>query len=211
LKNFIVTVDGPAASGKEKISKFISKKWKLTHLDSGIYYRRLAYIFVKERIDINNIEEIKKNLSKIKYLSNRKTKKIRDQTIGKIASKIAVNLPVRDFINRLQYDFVIKNQNNQGFVIDGRDIGSVVFKKANLKLYIEVNAEIRAKRRYKQLIDSGEKSIYRQILKDVKLRDKKDINRKYSPLVIPKNAKIINNNGNFSETIKQINSLFKNI
>ena len=62
----------------------------------------------------------------------------------------------------------------RGFVIDGRDIGSVVFKKADLKLYIDVNPEIRAKRRYKQLIDSGEKSIYLKILKEIKLRDKKD-------------------------------------
>ena len=95
----------------------------------------------------------------------------------------------------------------RGFVIDGRDIGSVVFKKADLKLYIEVNSEIRAKRRYKQLIDSGEKSIYPQILKEIKLRDKKDKLRKNSPLVIPKKAYIIDNNGKFNETIKQINNL----
>ena len=88
----------------------------------------------------------------------------------------------KKFVNKLQYNFVKKKKNNQGFVIDGRDIGSVVFKKADLKLYIEVNPEIRAKRRYKQLIDSGEKSIYPKILKDIKLRDKKDKLRKNSPL-----------------------------
>ena len=78
----------------------------------------------------------------------------------------------------MQYNFVKKKKNNRGFVIDGRDIGSVVFKKADLKLYIDVNSEIRAKRRYKQLIDSGEKSIYPKILKDIKLRDKKDKTKK---------------------------------
>ena len=61
MKNIIVTIDGPAASGKEKISKYISKKWKLKHLDSGILYRRLAQIFLKEKINISNINEIKKN------------------------------------------------------------------------------------------------------------------------------------------------------
>ena len=69
MKNIIITVDGPAASGKEKISKYISKKWKLKHLDSGILYRRLALIFLNKNIDINNINEIKKKLkrNKINY------------------------------------------------------------------------------------------------------------------------------------------------
>ena len=61
LKNIIITIDGPAASGKEKIAKYIIKKWKLKHLDSGILYRRLALIFLNEKINIKNINEIKKN------------------------------------------------------------------------------------------------------------------------------------------------------
>ena len=207
MKSIIVTIDGPAASGKEKISKFISKKWKLKHLDSGILYRRLAQILLNNRIDLNDIDQIKKAIQKIKSFSFRKSKKIRTQEIGKLASKIAVYDFVRDYINRLQRNFVKTNKNNQGFVIDGRDIGSVVFKKADLKLYIDVKPEIRAKRRYKQLIDSGEKSIYPKILKEIKLRDKKDKLRKNSPLVIPKDAYIINNSGSFSNTINQINKL----
>tara|TARA_B100000989_G_scaffold283148_1_gene248814 strand:- start:3273 stop:3914 length:642 start_codon:yes stop_codon:yes gene_type:complete len=210
LKNFIVTIDGPAASGKEKISKFISRKWKLKHLDSGIFYRRLALIFFKSNLEINDINKLKKKLLQIDKLTYRKSKNLRVQKIGEIASKIAVYNPVRRFVNELQYDFVNKNKNNQGFVIDGRDIGSVVFKKADLKLYIEVNSEIRAKRRYKQLIDSGEKSIYPKILKDIKLRDQKDRSRKHSPLIKPRDAIVINNNGSFTETIKQINSVFEN-
>jgi len=211
LRNIIVTIDGPAAAGKEKICKYISYKWKLRHLDSGILYRRLALIFLRDNIDPNNIEDIKKKISKISVLSHRKSRKIRTQKISALSSKIATYDPVRSFINRLQHNFVKKNKNNQGFVIDGRDIGSVVFKKANLKLYIEVKAEIRAKRRYKQLIDSGEKSIYPKILREIKLRDSKDKRRKNSPLVIPKDAFVINNNGSFNFTIKQINKLISNI
>ena len=211
MKNFIVTIDGPAASGKEKISRYISKKWKLKHLDSGTLYRRIALIFLNENIDINDIKQIKKKISKIKKISYRKSKKIRTQEISKLASKIAVHNCVRNFVNQLQYDFVEKNKKNTGFVIDGIDIGSVVFKNANLKLYIDVNADIRAKRRYKQLIDSSEKSIYRKILKDIKLRDKKDKMRKNSPLVIPANSYIIDNNDSFIKTIKQINKIFNNI
>ena len=128
-----------------------------------------------------------------------------------MASKIAIYNFIRVFVNKLQNDFVNTHINKQGFVIDGRDIGSVVFKKADLKLYIDVNPEIRAKRRYKQLIDSGEKSIYPKILKDIKLRDKQDKLRKHSPLVIPKGSHIINNNGSFKDTVNQINILLDKI
>ena len=207
----IITIDGPAASGKEKISRYISNKWKLKHLDSGILYRRLALIFSMNKINVKNVKQIKKKLNEIENLSFRRSKKIRTQEISRIASEIAVYNFVRVYINKLQYEFVKKNKNRHGFVIDGRDIGSVVFKKADLKLYIEVNPEIRAKRRYKQLIDSGEKSIYRKILKDIKLRDRQDRSRKHSPLIVPKGAHIINNNGSFANTINQINELLNSI
>ena len=211
MKKLIITIDGPAASGKEKIAKYISKKWKLNHLDSGILYRRLALIFLVENIDIKNINKIENKLKEIDQISFRNSKYIRTQAISNLASKIAIHNCVRSFVNKLQYEFVNKNKKMRGFVIDGRDIGSVVFKKANLKLYIDVNPEIRAKRRYKQLIDSGEKSIYRKILKDIKLRDKIDIGRKHSPLIIPKNAHVIDNNGTFKNTIKQIKILLTNL
>ncbi len=211
MKNIIVTIDGPAASGKEKISKYLSKKWRLKHLDSGIIYRRIALIFLLDKVDISKLDQIKKKIKEITKISFRKSKRIRNQQISKLASRIAIHNCVRDFVNKLQYDFVNKNKNKHGFVIDGRDIGSVVFKKADLKLYIDVNPEIRAKRRYKQLIDSGEKSIYPKILKEIKLRDKQDKLRKNSPLVIPKGAYIIDNNATFNDTVKQINNLFKNL
>ena len=171
----------------------------------------MAFIFLKDRIEINKISSIKKKLKEISYISYNRGQYLRTQEIGKLASKIAIHNCVRLFINNLQYNFVKKNKKIKGFVIDGRDIGSVVFKKADLKLYIEVNSKIRAKRRYKQLIDSGEKFIYRKILKDIELRDKKDKLRKNSPLVVPKDAYIINNNGSFNSTIKQINNLIKEI
>ena len=211
MNKLIITIDGPAASGKEKIAKYISRKWKLKHLDSGILYRRLALIFFNENIDIKNIYNIKNKLREIHNISFRNSKNIRTQVISRLASKIAVHNCVRSFVNKFQYNFVNKNKKMKGFVIDGRDIGSVVFKKADLKLYIEVNPEIRAKRRYKQLIDSGEKSIYPKILKDIKLRDKQDKLRKNSPLVIPKGSHIINNNGSFKYTVNQINILLGKI
>ena len=210
MKRPIITIDGPAASGKEKISKYISRKLNFRHLDSGIFYRRLALVLLNHNIDINNSTDIKKKINELNNLPYKKNKKIRTQEISKLSSKIAIHSFVRVYINKLQHNFVKNNKNIKGFVIDGRDIGSVVFKKADLKLYIDVDPKIRAKRRYKQLIDSGEKSIYQKILKDIELRDNKDKQRENSPLVIPKGAYIINNNGSFSDTIKQIKSLIVN-
>jgi len=207
----IITVDGPAGSGKEKISKYIARKYKLYHLDSGILYRRLAYEIEKEKIEIFEVDKIKKILKNIKKLSLRKTQNLRKEQIGKAASEIAKLDFVRYFIN-YQQRLVTKTLNKKkGFVIDGRDIGSVVFKRAFIKLYIDVDVHIRAKRRYKQLIDNGEKSIYLDILRDIKLRDKTDKTRKNSPLVVPKGAKIINNSHTFKKTIAQIRNIIEGI
>ena len=207
----IVTIDGPAGSGKGRIAKYISNKWGFKHLDSGILYRNLAYKILKSQIDIKSTTEIKKIMKEQKNISFRNYKRLRSEKISKIASIIATHKFVRDYINKFQRNFVNFNKKNSHFVIDGRDIGSVVFRNAELKLYIDVSEQNRAKRRYKQLIDSGEKSIYPQILKDIKLRDKKDKSRKHSPLVVPIDAHIIDNNGTFRNTTKQLNELILNI
>ena len=207
MKHKIISIDGPAASGKGKIAKYVSKKWKFKHLDSGVIYRRLAYILLKNKINYKSKHQLKKIISKERRITFRKSSFLRTEKISKIASDIAVHGFIRDYINKIQRNFVNSNLKNKNFVIDGRDIGSVVFKNADLKLYIDVSEENRAKRRYKQLIDTGEKSIYPQILKDIKLRDKKDKKRINSPLVVPDGAFIINNNGTFNNTIKQINDL----
>ena len=207
----IITVDGPAGSGKEKISKFISRKYKFYHIDSGIFYRRLAYELEKRFIKANEKQKIINLINKLNLLSLRKQAVLRQEKFGYIASEIAKYKFVRDFVNFQQRLATKRLKNSRGFVIDGRDIGSVVFKKAHLKLYIEVDVNIRAKRRYKQLIDNGEKSIYQKILEDIKLRDKKDKSRKNSPLVIPKGAKIIDNSQSFKNTTAQINRIIQKI
>ena len=207
----IITVDGPAGSGKEKISKYIARRYKLYHLDSGILYRQLAFELSKKNIKIFEVDKIKRLISNIKKLSLRKTQPLRKEKIGKVASEIAKLDFVRYFINSQQRQATKNPNKKKGFVIDGRDIGSVVFKKAFLKLYVDVDVNIRAKRRYKQLIDNGEKSIYLKILKDIKLRDKTDKTRKNSPLVVPKGAKIINNSHTFKETIAQIRNIIEGI
>ena len=205
MKINIITIDGPAGSGKGKIAKYLAKKWKLKHLDSGIFYRRIAYIISKKKINPIDKITIKILINDIDQISSQKNKILRSEKISNIASIIAEYKFVRDFVNTQQKLTIKKSKNKNGFVIDGRDIGSVVFKNASIKLYIDVDVNIRAKRRHKQLIDMGEKSIYPQILKDIKLRDKKDKSRKNSPLVIPEGAYVVDNSSKFSITQNQLN------
>ena len=211
MKKIIITIDGPAASGKGRIAKYIAKKYNLTHIDSGLLYRKIAKLLIDNKINLKNINHIKKLLNKNNNFTLRNNRDLRNEHIGKVSSIIAKMNFVRKHVNKQQILYTKQKTEKTGFVIDGRDIGSVVFKNADLKLYIEANEKNRAKRRHKQLIDSGERSIYPEILKDIKLRDKKDIKRKNSPLIVPKGAFIIDNNGSFKDTVSQINKLIKNL
>tara|TARA_Y100001970_G_C14057556_1_gene762407 strand:+ start:204 stop:842 length:639 start_codon:yes stop_codon:yes gene_type:complete len=212
LSNYIVSIDGPAGSGKERISKYIAKKYNFFHLDSGILYRRFAKIILDKKINIKKVKDLKILIKSINYLSPRNHKSLRKENISKLSSIIASKLIIRKFINQQQKKIIKKAlKSYKGAVIDGRDIGSKVFKKANIKLFVKVSAEIRAKRRHKQLLQLGEKSIYAHILRGIKLRDYNDKNRKESPLVMPRKAILIDNSGSFSQTIKIINKVLKKI
>ena len=212
MNNIIISVDGTAGSGKQRIAKYISQRYKLYHLDSGILYRRLSLLLINKDIDLNDIRLIKKYIGTLSTLSARSHRKLRSEKISKVSSKIAKLGEVRRFINMNQKKIVKKMLlSYQGCIIDGRDIGSNVFKEANIKLYIDVKTEIRAKRRHKQLIELGEKSIYAQILKEINLRDKADKNRKESPLIIPKGAIVIDNSVSFKKTTNTINRILKKI
>ena len=211
MKKIIITIDGPAASGKGSIAKYIAKKYNLSHIDSGLLYRKVAKLLVDSKIDLKNINQIKKILFNTKKLSLRNNNNLRNEQIGKVTSIIAKMKLIRDYVNKQQIIHTKEKTEKKGFVVDGRDIGSVVFKTADLKLFIEVKPNVRAKRRHKQLIDIGEKSIYAEILKEIKLRDKQDIARSNSPLVIPKGANVIDNSGLFNNTLKKINELIGQI
>jgi len=211
LKKIVITIDGPAGSGKGRIAKYIAKKYNFIHIDSGLLYRKTAKLLIDNKINLKKLNQIKQTLIKNNNLSLRNNNNLRNEHIGKISSIIAKINFVRIHINKQQIFHTKQKTKKKGFVIDGRDIGSVVFKNADLKLFIEVNPIVRAKRRHKQLIDLGEKSIYAEILKEIKLRDRQDIIRKNSPLVVPKGAYIIDNSSSFRETLNKINHLIGQI
>jgi len=212
VDDIIISVDGPSGSGKERIAKFIAKKYNFYHLDSGIFYRRLAYLILKKKINFKNINKLIFFLNSLTYLSLRRHKTLRKEVISKQSSIIATIPTVRKFIDNQQKLTVKKIlKSKKGCVVDGRDIGSKVFKNAKIKLFIRVKPEIRAKRRHKQLIEQGEKSIYSRILKDINLRDKNDKNRAVSPLIVPKKAIIIDNSFSFKNTIYQIKKALRKL
>ena len=212
MNKIIISVDGPAGSGKQRIAKYIAKKYKFFHLDSGILYRRLTAIIIKNKIDTNNSISINKSINSLDSLSPRNHYSLRKEGISKASSKIATIPCVRAFINSQQKIIVKKMLKSfKGCVIDGRDIGSKVFIEAQIKLFIDVKVQIRAKRRHKQLIEIGEKSIYSQILKEIQLRDKLDKNRKHSPLIKPKGSITIDNSEDFKTTIIAVNIALKKI
>jgi len=212
MNKIIISVDGPAGSGKQRIAKYIAKKYKFFHLDSGILYRRLTSMIVKNNINMSDITGITKFIDSIDTLSSRNHNTLRKEGISKASSKIAIIPSVRIFINN-QQKIIVKKMLKlfDGCVIDGRDIGSKVFMEAQIKLFIVVKVQIRAKRRHKQLIEIGEKSIHGQILKEIQLRDKLDKNRKYSPLIKPKGSITIDNSEDFKTTITAINIALKKI
>ena len=211
MKKIIITIDGPAGSVKGRIAKYIAKKYNFVHIDSGLLYRKTAKLLIDNKINLKKLNQIKQTLLKNNNLSLRNNNKLRNEHIGKISSIIAKINFVRIHVNKQQIFHTKQKTKKRGFVIDGRDIGSVVFKNADLKLFIEVNPSVRAKRRHKQLIDMGEKSIYAQILKEIKLRDRQDIIRTNSPLIVPKGAHIIDNSNSFRETLRKIKHLIGQI
>ena len=116
MKKIIISVDGPAGSGKGEISKHIAKKWNMHHLNSGLLYRRVAYLILKNRVNIEKKIEIKNLLKKIKTISFRENKKLKNDKISSISSKIAVLDFVRSYINKAQKSYVSKNINRKGFI-----------------------------------------------------------------------------------------------
>ena len=208
MRCLIITIDGPAASGKGTIARYIKKEFNFFHIDSGLLYRKIAKTIIDKNINVKNTKEINMLIKKIGDIELSNSKLLRSPIVSKVSSEIAKLKKIRDLVNMNQKKLVNKNKGKfKGIVIDGRDIGSVVFKEAEIKLYIDTNKKIRVKRRFKELIDRDERTIYSNVLKDIKLRDEKDKKRRNSPLVIPRDAIIIDNSCRLHQTKKLIKKI----
>lgn len=190
MKNnrLVIAVDGPAGAGKSTIAKKISEILKIEYIDTGAMYRALTLKVLQSNIKLDNVEEIIK-LMKFTYINfkdnhiyldgTRVDKEIRENIINNNVSKIAKLKEVRQKMVDIQQ----KLSETNDLIMDGRDIGTVVFPDASYKFFVTASVEERAKRRYKDLVEkSNEKISYKQVLLDIKERDKIDSTRKIAPL-----------------------------
>ena len=195
-EKIIIAIDGYSSTGKSTIAKELANKLGYLYVDTGAMYRAVTLYAMKHGLvgkDFLNEGELIKNLDKINlkfkynqklkfsemYLNNKNVEKeIRSIEVSKLVSKVSTLSAVRKRLVEQQKELGI----NKGLVMDGRDIGTVVFPDAELKLFMTASPEKRATRRYKELLDRGHKVTYQEILQNVQLRDKIDSTRKDSPL-----------------------------
>lgn len=206
----IITVDGPSGVGKGTLSQWLCSKTNYTLLDSGAIYRALAYGSMVENIaetQVDKLVELAQSLpvsfagTKILYNGEDVTPSIRNEETAAVASKIASISEVRTALLNRQENFYNKKN---GLVADGRDMGTVVFPKAKVKLFLTASAAERAKRRVKQLKSQGVNAILDQITRDIELRDERDRTRSASPLVPASDAIIIDTSSLNIEEVCQI-------
>lgn len=190
-KTKVIAIDGPSGSGKSTIAKIIAQELDLTYLDTGALYRAIAYTLNEKNISQADTMAIEATLSELKFEYGKSeeeliiingenlTLKIREHKVSELASKYSKLPVVRDFLQSFQRNFAKTNPS----VLEGRDIGTVIFPNAALKIFLTADPKVRAKRRYEQLEEMGTNKISLEaILSDIKKRDQADISRAIAPL-----------------------------
>ena len=214
----IITIDGPSSSGKSTLAKLISDHFSIIHIDSGSIYRTITLLAIENKLIIDKKVQVEKlieclNNNVITFKKNAENKfqicinnefvesKIRNTIISNNVSTIATIKEIRDYVLKLQREIA----QNKSIVMDGRDIGSVVFPNAEYKFYLDASLKNRSKRRWTELKD-GEKNItITTVESDLENRDIIDSNRVHSPLVIPENAIVINSDDlSINQVLKKI-------
>jgi cytidylate kinase len=195
MKDNIVTIDGPSASGKGTLARNIAKYLGFEILDSGLLYRVYAYLYdcgiehAQITKTINQDITFKSDDSGIVVLKekNNITDELRKESTAKAASKISALPETRENLLLLQRSFYL----SKGLVADGRDMGTVVFPNAKLKIFLNASPEIRAKRRQLELQNRGQEVNMLALIEDIKQRDLKDKTRKLSPLIPAEDSIVI--------------------
>ena len=217
--SFIVAIDGPAGSGKGTVTKLVAEKLGFITIDTGAMYRCVTVEALNKNIKPTEDEKIEEMMNKIsiemknqdgnqKVFLNGKdvTKEIRTSNIDKNVSAFSALPIVRNKITPMQREM----GQNENVIMEGRDIGTVVFPNANVKIYLDASDEEIAKRRYKQNIERGMKVTYKQVLEDIKRRNEYDLHREIAPLKQAEDAiYIYSTNLTIDEVVEKIIGIIK--
>jgi cytidylate kinase len=184
-----IAIDGPSASGKSTIAKALAKRLSYTHIDTGAMYRASAYKIQQSKLDLNDKEALVNCIKTSDFSFNEQgdimldgvnvQTKIRTKDIDILTSKIAQIAELRHEMVKRQHAMV----QAKGFVMDGRDIGSVVLPEAEVKIFQTASLQARAQRRFDQYQSQGLNITYQQIYDEIKQRDENDMHRQTSPLI----------------------------
>ena len=201
---FIVAVDGTAGSGKGTITKIIANKLNLISIDTGAMYRCVTLECINKNIQYTEIEKIKEVLKDINIELRKEneeqlvflngedvTKEIRTPEVDSLVARFAAIKEVRDKITPIQR----KMGENANIIMEGRDIGTVVFPNADVKVFLDCSVEERARRRYNQDLEKGIETTYEEVLESIKERHKLETERKIAPLVQATDAVYIDSTG----------------
>ncbi|KKO65211.1 Cytidylate kinase [compost metagenome] len=192
----VIAIDGPTASGKGTVAHRVADKLGFHYLDSGALYRLTALSALRRGTDLRDEHALAKLAEhlpchfangEILLAQENVTEQIRAEEVGNTASKIAVLPTVRQALVSLQLGF----RKTPGLVADGRDMGTVIFPHAQLKVFLTASVEARAQRRYKQLIDKGFSANMEDLLMDLQARDERDTHRAIAPLVPAEGAHVL--------------------
>jgi len=175
---FVIAVDGPAASGKGTIASRLAAAYDVPMLDSGLLYRAVGVLLLHHGGDLDDVAAATK-VARDLTAEMLTDPAFRTREAGEAASRVAVHTPVREALRDMQQAFA---RRPGGAVIDGRDIGTVIAPAAPAKLYVTASPQIRAERRFKQLVAQGEAVTYEDILADILKRDARDGGRADSPM-----------------------------
>ena len=196
----VIAIDGPTASGKGTVAQRVAEKLGFHYLDSGALYRLTAFAALGKSVDLDDETGVARVASTLKIVFRADktmldgvdvSNAIRTESASQNASRVAALPAVRDALLTLQRDFRV----SPGLVADGRDMGSVVFPDAELKIFLTASAEARAERRTKQLKEKGMSAIMADVVKDLRARDDRDMNRPVAPLKHNPDAYLIDTTG----------------
>ncbi len=199
----VITIDGPAASGKGTVTKRVANDLNLFYVETGFFYRVIGKLFLVDPVK-DNIRNFLKNISKESFFLDNKYKlNLYNEEVAEKASSLAKKKEVRKFVLSKQIE-TLKDYPKEfrGAILEGRDCGTVIAPNADVKFFLTAKLEIRAKRRHQQILVKNKKIKYENVLKELAIRDRNDISRKISPLVKARDAiEIDSSSTDIEETI----------